>query len=275
MNGLLPDRGKGKGFVLLYVLWLSVAVSALVFFVSLRGRRMIRTQSCFETRMALQNEVNGLHKIIVGLARNGGIGGAGYRNVIDRCTVEMTNANSMLNINRSTAEEIMRLCEAVEIPEQHREIIADSILDWIDADQDSRGFGAEDDYYQGLTPPYYTAGRNMAGLDELLLVQGMNRDYLDRLKDHISFDATGINFQQTTPEVTYAVCGDRLMADSLVEYRVKETLAPDSLQMLIGEDVYMSLHNRITFRNAKSNRVTVTGRQGSMEIILTEWVKTN
>ena len=274
MNGWLQGRGKGKGFVLLYVLWLSVAVSALVFFVSLRGRRLIQAQSCFETRMALQNEVYGLQKIIVGLVRDGGMGGAGYRIIIDRCTVEMTNANSLLNINRTTAEEIMRLCEAVEIPEQDREIIADSILDWIDVDQDLRGFGAEDDYYQGLTPPYYTAGRDMACLDELLLVQGMNRDYLNRLKDHISFDATGINFQQTTPEVTYAVCGDRFMTDSLIEYRGQEILDTGSLQMLIGGDVYMSLHNRITFRNAKSNRVTVTGRQGSMEISLTEWVKT-
>jgi hypothetical protein len=51
--------------------------------------------------------------------------------------------------------------------------IADSILDWLDEDSEPRENGAEDDYYAGLDPPYYTRNGLPDSLDELLLVSGI------------------------------------------------------------------------------------------------------
>ena len=58
------------------------------------------------------------------------------------------------------------------------ESVADSILDWIDADNSPRPFGGEADYYEGLGTPY--APRNGAPqcLEELLLVRGVTRGLL-------------------------------------------------------------------------------------------------
>ncbi len=53
------------------------------------------------------------------------------------------------------------------------ETIADSILDWMDEDSEPRDYGAEDDYYASMDPPYYTRNALPDSLDELLLVQGM------------------------------------------------------------------------------------------------------
>ncbi len=53
------------------------------------------------------------------------------------------------------------------------EQIADSILDWIDADSDPREFGAEADYYAGLVPPYAPKNAPLDTVEELLLVQGV------------------------------------------------------------------------------------------------------
>jgi hypothetical protein len=53
------------------------------------------------------------------------------------------------------------------------EEIADSILDWIDEDSEPREFGAEDEYYSELDPPYYTRNAVPDSLDELLLVKGV------------------------------------------------------------------------------------------------------
>ncbi|MDR2705850.1 MAG: general secretion pathway protein GspK, partial [Planctomycetaceae bacterium] len=53
------------------------------------------------------------------------------------------------------------------------EEIADAILDWMDEDSEPREFGAEDDYYAGLDPPYYTRNAIPDSLDELLLVKGV------------------------------------------------------------------------------------------------------
>ena len=51
--------------------------------------------------------------------------------------------------------------------------VADSMLDWMDADNESRPFGAEADYYASLDPPYEPRNGPIASIDELLLVRGV------------------------------------------------------------------------------------------------------
>jgi hypothetical protein len=53
------------------------------------------------------------------------------------------------------------------------EEIADSILDWCDEDSEPREYGAEDEYYASLDPPYYTKNKIPDSIDELLLVKGI------------------------------------------------------------------------------------------------------
>ena len=54
------------------------------------------------------------------------------------------------------------------------EEIADAILDWIDSSSyEPREFGAKDEYYMSLEPPYYTRNGIPDSLDELLLVRGI------------------------------------------------------------------------------------------------------
>ena len=54
------------------------------------------------------------------------------------------------------------------------EVIADSILDWIDSSSfEPREYGAKDEYYTNLDPPYYTRNGIPDSLDELLLVRGV------------------------------------------------------------------------------------------------------
>ena len=51
---------------------------------------------------------------------------------------------------------------------------ADCILDWIDDDNEPREFGAESEYYEGLTPPYPARNGSIESLDELLKVRGVD-----------------------------------------------------------------------------------------------------
>ncbi len=59
-----------------------------------------------------------------------------------------------------------------------RDIIVDSILDWMDKDDLHRMNGAEDDYYQGLDPGYDCKDGPFDTVDELLLVQGITKKIL-------------------------------------------------------------------------------------------------
>jgi len=59
------------------------------------------------------------------------------------------------------------------------EEVADSILDWIDdSSYEPREFGAKDEYYESLDPPYFTRMGIPDSLDELLLVRGVTPQLL-------------------------------------------------------------------------------------------------
>ncbi|MFO0943799.1 MAG: type II secretion system protein GspK [Pirellulales bacterium] len=56
--------------------------------------------------------------------------------------------------------------------------LADSILDWLDEDDDMREYGAEYDYYAGMQPAYKPANGPMESIEQLLLVKGMTPQIL-------------------------------------------------------------------------------------------------
>jgi DNA uptake protein ComE-like DNA-binding protein len=58
------------------------------------------------------------------------------------------------------------------------ELIADAILDWIDADDQPREFGAEAEAYMSQNPPYAPANAPLQTIEELLLVQGVTPELL-------------------------------------------------------------------------------------------------
>ena len=55
---------------------------------------------------------------------------------------------------------------------------ADAIMDWIDEDDDTREYGAEYDYYQGLSSPYAPTNGPFNTVEELLLVRGVSPQLL-------------------------------------------------------------------------------------------------
>ncbi len=72
------------------------------------------------------------------------------------------------------------------------ESIADAILDWVDEDDEPREFGAERDYYSGLSPPYEPQNGPLESIDQLLLVRDATPELLygfDRNKN-FQIDAT-------------------------------------------------------------------------------------
>ena len=58
------------------------------------------------------------------------------------------------------------------------EDVADAILDWIDGDDEPREFGAEIDYYSGLSPAYAPKNGPLETVEELLLVRGVTPQLL-------------------------------------------------------------------------------------------------
>ncbi len=55
---------------------------------------------------------------------------------------------------------------------------ADSILDWLDEDDDPREFGVEYDYYEALEPAYTPTNGPFRSVEELMLVRGVTPDLM-------------------------------------------------------------------------------------------------
>lgn len=128
-------------------------------------------------------------------------------------TYTIEDENSKIPINQATRDTLVKVLTkaGLEIGEQ-RDIIADSILDWIDTDKTHRLNGAENDYYQTLFPPHLAKNGPIENLDELLQVRGIDRELLygsDRTTGLDAFftvyDVNVVNPNTASPEVLAAL----------------------------------------------------------------------
>ena len=67
----------------------------------------------------------------------------------------------------------------------------DAWMDWQDADENEREEGAEDDYYEGLSPPYFTPGKNVESFEEFRMIKGFGADPDNLRKNGLFFDNSG------------------------------------------------------------------------------------
>ncbi len=91
--------------------------------------------------------------------------------------VEIQDESGKINLNFVPEELLRSALEVAGIEKTDADVIADSIMDWRDIDSAHHLNGAEDDYYQGLEPPYKAKNGRFDTVEELLLVRGVTRDY--------------------------------------------------------------------------------------------------
>jgi general secretion pathway protein K len=106
------------------------------------------------------------------------------------------NLNNMLRngaISPSDMEAFARLLSALQLPSN----LAATLADWLDPDNEVTPGGAEDEYYLALSPPYRTAARPLADVDDLLRVRGFDAGVVERLRPYVTalprYNAVNIN----------------------------------------------------------------------------------
>lgn len=92
--------------------------------------------------------------------------------VTDECGKINLNTLMKLDSSGQKAHDILMMLPNMT------EDVANSILDWLDADDDPRNDGAESDYYSSLNPPYRAKNGPLDSLEELLLVKGVTPQLL-------------------------------------------------------------------------------------------------
>lgn len=122
---------------------------------------------------------------------------------------------------RIWTESFKRLLISLEINPD----LTDSVLDWIDSDEDVRGaFGAEDADYLGLETPYRAANYAFSDISELLYVKGFDRNIVESLAPYISaLPATGVPINiNTAPAGLLRILNNKLLSVAESERLISE-----------------------------------------------------
>lgn len=99
------------------------------------------------------------------------------------CEVKISDEGSKINLNwvakqakanRKLLTDILE--QSCDLEGEERDAIADSIIDWVDADHEHLMNGAEDDYYESLEDPYECRDGDFVVTEELLLVKGVTEE---------------------------------------------------------------------------------------------------
>jgi general secretion pathway protein K len=89
------------------------------------------------------------------------------------CELQIMSEAGKININTISEMTLRKIIGNLGLEAEARDIVVDSILDWIDPDDFRRINGAENDYYQSLKEPYNCKNGNLDSIEELLLVRGV------------------------------------------------------------------------------------------------------
>jgi general secretion pathway protein K len=94
-------------------------------------------------------------------------------------TVELRDESGRFPLNTTSEERWKLLFEEMEIQSSDAAILTDSLLDWIDADDETRLNGAEKGTYQRRDPAYLPANAPIVNLLDLQLIEGFDRLFFD------------------------------------------------------------------------------------------------
>jgi general secretion pathway protein K len=96
------------------------------------------------------------------------------------------NLNNLANKKALDKDRFQLLLKNLQFTGDEIQQLTAALLDWLDSDQTSQlSYGAEDDYYQGLSDPlkpYLTANQLLSNLSELKLIKGFSDEILLKLR---------------------------------------------------------------------------------------------
>jgi general secretion pathway protein K len=237
---------RNKGFVLVVVICMIMAMTGLVLAFNRRARAGVQTAD------ALRKSVQALCCARSGLAMaealiRSGVASLEYKTSINlgdgSCRMELSDEQGKLNLNRladpngrlerTRIDQVLRLIDLTHRDDAGEPMgygIVPAIIDWIDSDDrttcldfvERQNTGAESDYYLGLEPPYRCANRPLEAPEELLLVKGLTSQVYRRLAPYVTVYGDGLVNINTAPKrVIESLCErmDPALTQVIVERR--------------------------------------------------------
>lgn len=93
--------------------------------------------------------------------------------LVGTVSLKIVDLERFANINTAPAAVLQQALTVMGVDADDISVVSDSIQDWRSPPAPPRVAGAESDYYQSLTPPYYAKNAPIDDISELLLVKGV------------------------------------------------------------------------------------------------------
>jgi general secretion pathway protein K len=166
--------------------------------------------------------------------------------------VRLVDEGGKININRIDEETLRRVLTNLGVEEPQRGTVVDSIMDWRDADDLHRTNGAENEYYQTLSPAYTAKNGLFETVEDLLWVKGVTTAlyYGSEINGRSSSESTRVglreiftvdspidrvNLRTATAQVIHAMVGiplDKCLAFVEERKKVQDKTLADLLPLL-------------------------------------------
>lgn len=145
-------------------------------------------------------------------------------------SISITALDGRLNINRLVGasgnidsvvkKRFLRLFDILDIDNAPTHV--DTLVDWLDPDDDPEPSGAEAAYYALQTPATHCKNGPLDTLDELKLVAGFTSEDVDKLRPHVSVHGgSKVHLNSASAEVLYSLAEeiDLSTAQMIVDQR--------------------------------------------------------
>ncbi len=163
----------------------------------------------------------------------------------------LTDEERKINPNKASDAVLKHFFEiAGETTSQQAGDIADSVLDWVDADDEPRVNGAEKGYYAALENGYPCKNKEFEMLEELLLVKGVTPEIFDKVKGDMSVYTNGTVNINTADEVVLRGLG---MNENLAEKVIHFREGNDGKEATEDDNVFDSTQNIVSALTASES----------------------
>jgi general secretion pathway protein K len=167
-----------------------------------------------------------------------GEGTASLRITDEASKFNLNNLVSKTNHQKvpSSVAQARKLFELVQVDPN----LVDSIVDWVDTDDNPEPSGAEESYYQSLLKPYHCKNKSIDLLSELHLIKGITDEVYKKISPYLTVSSSGpTNINTADSIVLQALFPDEALVKKLIENRPIKTVA--DLRGLFGEPVYSNV----------------------------------
>lgn len=149
----------------------------------------------------------------------------------------LRDEESKVNLNQAKPAVLRVLFEKAGLDQESARMLAASVQDWRDEDEDLTDGGAESKEYRIRKPPYRSKNALFSTLEELWWVKGVDPEIFEKIAPYLTLTGTQININTAPANVLFAYGLDSGMTAKIVNFRKGK----DGIQGTKDDGVFLNL----------------------------------